>query len=365
MTNCPLEDFLDIKPSSSQDEINKAYRKKSRLLHPDKAKQSFVAARSKSTPKPKPGQKKNPGVHVNKGPSQHEIRDAVKEASERFARLGIVANILRGGGRERYDHFLSNGFPRWRGTGYYYARFRPGLGMVLLGLFIVGGGGAHYGAMYVSWRRQKEFVERYIRHARRVAWGDELGIQGIPETNGSVAPPPGPSEQEESPMVLNRRQRRMQDKDNKKDKDGKKAKAKAKASRTSGTSTPTETAPRGDKKRVQAENGKILIVDPEGNVYLEQENEDGEKGEYLLDVDEIPRPTFKQTILFRLPFWFYGQATSRAMAPFRTKAEADLEDEEEKEEASSIEDSDDPIPKAKTAASGTRQRRGKRNGKVR
>lgn len=26
-----------------------------------------------------------------------------------------------------YDFFYKNGVPKWRGTGYYYSRFRPGL----------------------------------------------------------------------------------------------------------------------------------------------------------------------------------------------------------------------------------------------
>lgn len=30
---------------------------------------------------------------------------------------------------DRYDFFYKNGVPRWRGTGYYYSRFRPGLGV--------------------------------------------------------------------------------------------------------------------------------------------------------------------------------------------------------------------------------------------
>ena len=29
----------------------------------------------------------------------------------------------------RYDFFYKNGLPKWRGTGYYYSRFRPGLGV--------------------------------------------------------------------------------------------------------------------------------------------------------------------------------------------------------------------------------------------
>src|SRR4030095_4511022 len=119
---------------------------------------------------------------------------------------------------ERYDHFLNHGFPKWKGTGYYYSRFRPGLGTVLLGLFIVFGGAAHYGALVLGWKRQREFVDRYIRHARRAAWGDELGIQGISGleslgVSGPAAPDVG---SEETPTVVNRRQKRMMEKESRK-----------------------------------------------------------------------------------------------------------------------------------------------------
>jgi DnaJ homolog subfamily C member 1 len=54
----------------------------------------------------------------------------VKGIHERFARLGVISNILRDGEkRKRYDFFYKNGVPKWRGTGYYYDRFRPGLGV--------------------------------------------------------------------------------------------------------------------------------------------------------------------------------------------------------------------------------------------
>ncbi|KAI9839651.1 MAG: hypothetical protein M1819_002277 [Sarea resinae] len=291
-------DFLGIKAAASQDDINKAYRKKSRLLHPDKAKQSFLASRSKPSTKPKdqkPGQKKpkkSPTVHVNKAPSQQEIANAQKEANARFARLGIIANILRGSSRQRYDHFLRNGFPTWKGTGYYYARFRPGLGSVLIGLFIVGGGAAHYLALYLSWKRQREFVGRYIRHARRTAWGDELGIQGIPGASAPMAtnpPAAAASPAADDGALLNRRQRRLQEKENRKDKDKSSNGKKSKSTPHSGVSTPVEALPpsegsTGEKKRVIAENGKVLVVDAAGNVYLEEEDEEGEKVEYLLDV---------------------------------------------------------------------------------
>jgi len=55
----------------------------------------------------------------------------VKGIHERFARLGVVATILRNKeSRKRYDFFYKNGVPKWRGTGYYYSRFRPGLGVI-------------------------------------------------------------------------------------------------------------------------------------------------------------------------------------------------------------------------------------------
>ena len=236
-------------------------------------KQAFVASNTKPQAKSK---SKKSGSRVAKGPSKSEVDKAVKEASDRFARLGLVTNILRGSGRERYDHFLNNGFPTWRGTGYYYARFRPGLGSVLLGLFVFCGGGFHYGALYLSWKRQREFVDRYIRHARRAAWGDELGIKGIPGLGAGTPAPAGADKSDMGMQTLNRRQRRMQEKENKRSKSAK-----------DGTSTPVESAPSGptgERKKVTAENGKILIVDSVGNVYMEQENDEGETEAYLLDV---------------------------------------------------------------------------------
>ena len=244
-------------------------------------KQAFIASKATGKPKAKTSkqQRKKPGVHVSKGPSDSEVRRAVKLANERFARLGVVANILRGPGRERYDYFLKNGFPKWRGTGYYYARYRPGLGSVLLGLFLVGGGVAHYTALYLGWKRQREFVDRYIRHARRTAWGDELGIRGIPSVDGMSSPSAALMEMNDPGMQnLNRRQRRLQEKETKK---GKNSKASGGAGSETTAAGP---GPSGERKKVIAENGRVLIVDSTGNVYLEEETEDGDTKEYLLDV---------------------------------------------------------------------------------
>ncbi|KAF9886207.1 hypothetical protein FE257_011930 [Aspergillus nanangensis] len=352
--NVTFYDFLGVKPSANQDEVNKAYRKKSRLLHPDKVKRSFIANSSKDKNRAK---SKN-GVNVNKGPSQKEISAAVNEAHERSARLNTVANILRGSGRERYDHFLKNGFPKWKGTGYYYSRFRPGLGSVLAGLFVVFGGGAHYGALILSWKRQREFVDRYIRQARRAAWGDELGVRGIPGVDSNdPAPTPAPDAGDSSAMPMNRRQKRMMDKENRKEnKRGPRA-----TSRGSGTSTPrTESAgPSGEKKRVVAENGKVLIVDSIGNVFLEGETEDGERQEYLLSIDEIQRPTVRDTMVFRVPIWVFRKTVGRLLGSSHA-----VDDSIEEELSEAIEPTvEDSVSSAVASNGKSSRRKGRRSQK--
>jgi len=361
-------DFLGVKSSASQDDIGKAYRKKSRLIHPDKAKQSFIASRAQTTPKSEAGEKKKkkPSVHVVKPPSESEIQAHVKKASERFARLGVVVTILKGPGRDRYDFFLENGFPKWRGTGYYYARLRPGLGTVLVGLFVLAGGGAHYVALYVSWKRQREFVERYVRHARRAAWGDETGIKGIPAIEGSVTPPAAAATAQDGSggAALNRRQKRMQEKESKKE--TRKAKG---ATNRSGTSTPLEVAntdrsgPQGAKKKVQAENGKVLIVDSIGNVYLEEQDEEGHTGEYLLDPDEIPKPTWRQTVLVRLPSFAYAKAKQRIFG-VQKDGEEELDDADEAEYVTIPPPKGESSGEAKVGANGATRTKGRRNGKA-
>lgn len=269
---------LGVKSSASQEEIHKAFRKKSRTLHPDKVKQQFIA--NKSTGKDKPKSKK-PGVHVSKGPSQAEIDAASKVAQDRYATLTVVRDILTAEGRERYDHFMSNGFPKWKGTGYYYSRFRPGLGSVLTGLFIFVGGGGHWIALYMSWKRQQEFIGRYIKFARTQAWGDTLNIPGV-DAIARTATPPAAEDSDANAQVLNRRQRRMQEKDAKKDKSDKKTKKDRSAKGTPAATPPSGAT--GPRKRVTAENGKILVVDAVGNVYLEQKDAEGQTHEFLLDV---------------------------------------------------------------------------------
>lgn len=298
--------FLGITPSANQEDINKAYKKRSRELHPDKVRQQLMAERVRAQKEKAKLEGGKPGAAKVKPPTPSEIKAAVKRASERQARLSIVANILRGSGRVRYDHFLSNGFPTWKGTEYYYSRYRPGFGTALFGVFLFAGGIAHYVALYMSWKRQREFVERYITFARRAAWGDNLaapipGIDDQPAPVAAPAPPPQQVYQDEdgNNVAMNRKMRRLQERDARKgaakeaqaqgstSRKGRRAAAAAKEPASgSGSVTPQPqgSGPQGAKKRVVAENGKVLVVDSRGDVYLEQDDEDGKTAEYLLDV---------------------------------------------------------------------------------
>ncbi|KAL2257511.1 hypothetical protein VTK26DRAFT_87 [Humicola hyalothermophila] len=319
-------DFLGVKRSASLDEINKAYKKKSRQLHPDKVRQQLTAERLKAQKDKAKRQKGKPGVHVSKPPTPAEIRAAVKQAEKRQARLSIVADVLRGPGRDRYDYFLANGFPTWKGTEYYYSRYRPGLGTAMAGVFLFAGGAAHYLALYMSWKRQREFVERYIRFARHAAWGENLGISvpGLDEGTTASTPPPQPQQmyqdEEGRAVPMNRKMRRMQERDAKKEAAGgggarRGRRAQRATPSASGSATPQPqgqgSGPTGTKKRVVAENGKVLVVDSLGDVYLEEEDEDGNVAEYLLDPNELARPTFKDTAVVRLPLWVFRLTLGR------------------------------------------------------
>lgn len=304
-------DFVGVAPSASLDDINKAYRKKTRLLHPDKVRQQLMAERQKAAKKEGSGKAKTPAAS--------EVRAAVKEASEMQARLSIVTNVLRGPERDRYDHFLANGFPVWKGTEYYYNRYRPGFGTVLFGLFVFVGGGAHYFALYMSWKRQREFVERYIRYARHAAWGSQLGGLAVGgDQDADLGAGDADDEPRQQNMAMNRKQRRMQERDAKRDAiregtGGRRARrgvTGAGSAGSSGAATPPAQAaagPTGTKKRVVAENGKILVVDSLGDVYLEQIDEDGKVEELLLDVSPLltiiqVRPGLSFTCLLRPNF---------------------------------------------------------------
>lgn len=141
--------WLKVEKSATVQEISKAYRKLSRQLHPDK-----VSGASKK------GRKK---------------------AEERFQRLSLVGNILRDQSlRRRYDYFLDKGFPKWKGTGYYYSKFRPGLLLTLFVLYILVGG-LQWIALGISRQQDYKRVVGLKEQLRSLAWGGSV----VPPADGS------------------------------------------------------------------------------------------------------------------------------------------------------------------------------------
>merc|ERR1712070_900787 len=112
-----------------------------------------------------------------------------------------------------------------------------------------------------------------------------------------------------------------------------------KKARDEGISTPQEaevtSGPVGAKKRTVAEHGKVLIVDSVGNVFLEEETEEGDVQEFLLDPDEVPQPTLSDTFLLRGPRYLYDISAGRYLnkqTPEQIAYEAALEQEQQEEQ---------------------------------
>jgi curved DNA-binding protein CbpA len=261
--NATFYSFVGVSRKATVDEINRASRRRQATIHPDKARHSFISDYKKK--------------HNGRAPSSQQVAAFHKKAEERSGRLSLIANLLRDDRRDRYDWFLDHGFPTWRGTDYYFERYRPGAGTVLVGLFLFMGGLAHYGALILSWQRQRQFVENTIKQARKLAYGNSMVVPGLDTvapvaSNGNGA--------NGSAAVLNRKQKRAQDKEAKKN--------PKKGIAPEDVSAPDDphiiSGPVGTKRRVTAENGNQLIVDSVGNVYLEETTEEGETHEYLIDV---------------------------------------------------------------------------------
>ncbi|KAF9912791.1 hypothetical protein EC991_008653 [Linnemannia zychae] len=159
--------WMGVTQKTPKPEIERAFRKKSRTLHPDK----------------------------NKG----------KGVQERYARLSSIITILRDDAkRDRYNFFLKNGVPRWRGSAYLYRRHRPGFKSVIVFLFILASGFQYLGR-YVGYvqerKRMQGMIDQYkemVREQQRKVL--EGPITGRQRRSGATPEAVTPLEEDDSPM---------------------------------------------------------------------------------------------------------------------------------------------------------------------
>lgn len=216
----------------------------------------------------------------------------------------------------------------------------------MIGLFIFVGGGAHYLYLWLNARQQRKFFENFIREAKVSAWGNS-GVPGIADLKEEApAPVPSPAAaapaEEGSEGPRNRKERRFQKKAIKKD-------AAGNEDSESGTSTPIPqvigSAGVG-RRKVVAGNGKVLIVNATGEVFLVEENEDGEEVELKLDINEIESPKFQDTAMCRLPVWIFNKTVGRFLGKKQEEL-AEYEEFVEGEEAAAADDAEGEARKEK------------------
>jgi curved DNA-binding protein CbpA len=151
-------DWLEVSPKASPEEIHSAYKRLSRKIHPDKVRRKLGTKR-------------------------------IKEATDRFTRLGLINKILRDtDSKERYDFFLEHGFPKLRGSDYFYSRYRPGVGFVTIFLFLLVGFG-HYVALKITASQHRKHMSLIIKDAKAAAWPagfPESGKKKVSLPNGKI-----------------------------------------------------------------------------------------------------------------------------------------------------------------------------------
>jgi len=170
--------FLNTTKSATSKEISSAYRRRSLELHPDK----------------------NPDL---------------PHASDRYAQLGVITAILRDDEkRKKYDYFYDNGVPRWRGSGYYYQRYQPGIGAVSIFLMIIITV-VQTVVQYVNYGQEIKRIKRFQMQARQLAWGRGLRKQEgrkkvkVPLKDGPIIVEQESDSGDEGPPEPTGRQKRM------------------------------------------------------------------------------------------------------------------------------------------------------------
>lgn len=137
---------LPKKAKSSYDEITRAYKKLSVKLHPDKFYQK----------------------NKSKYPLR-KFKKLEKLNNERYQRLSIIGEILRSDRKQRYDFYLSQGFPKWNGQNFLYSKFKPGLILTCLLVFVIVGV-LHYILISLQRSQERKRVESLKLDLKKSAW---------------------------------------------------------------------------------------------------------------------------------------------------------------------------------------------------
>jgi len=155
-------------------------------------------------------------------------------------------------------------------------------------------------------------MREYIKDARTAAWGKG----GIPGLNDVLEAAGNGGEATGAEQKLSRAERRA-------------GKGKSvKESSRSGSATPSTQ--HTTKRRVQADNGKTLMVDSAGSVYLVEQDENGKDVHLILNLDDIEGPKIKNTLLVTLPLWIFDKTIGK-LIPGRNASTAgdEVHDSEE------------------------------------
>lgn len=192
--------WLDIPRKASMDQITKAYKRLSRQIHPDKVnavrekaykqqQRELEKRKLEAAEKNEPLEELDPDTLL-KPLTASERKKEYKLATDRFTRLGLVYKILNDvQARERYDFFLDHGFPKLKGADYFYSRYRPGVGFVLVFIYLFVGVG-HYVSLRITSSQHRRHMSNIISDAKELAWPNGIPASTpktvIHQSNGKI-----------------------------------------------------------------------------------------------------------------------------------------------------------------------------------
>lgn len=188
----------------------------------------------------------------------------------------------------RDQFFFKNGVPKWRGTGYYYSRFRPSIVHVFFFLVLLSSL-IHYAILRVNYRRDKQRIDYFTRAALAKAGGSGVLTSGsatpTTETGSLISEgqdgvlssiidqvDSATSPTDSSAPVISKRQAKLQAREAKRDKTKRDPAASQAAS---GTATPVSVAAPSRRRKVRvpmiegeeySQTLELVVVD--GQVFM-------------------------------------------------------------------------------------------------